>query len=321
MRRREFITSLASTAVLRPLAARAQQPKLPTIGWLSNASHEGNLINDGILKELQRLGWLEGRTASYERRFSAGDPTRMPALAAALAARKVDVIIASSREAARAAQEATATIPIVALADDMQGSGLVQSFAHPGRNTTGVSIFTSELEAKRLALLVEMIPTARRIAVLLQSKAVPSVPQIVAAARELGVDLVFFETRSRDEIGAAIDTTATAAIDGVIVLTSSILYVAHGEVLERLAATRLPAIYPWPEYASEGALMGYGPRQALISELIARLVDRVLRGAPVADLPVMQPTKFELIINLKTAKALGLAVPASLLARADELIE
>lgn len=321
MRRREFVLLLGAATLVAPADTHAQASRKPVVGWLVAGRSGGSPITDAVVAELSRLGWIDGQTVTYTWRIAESDPARIPALAAELVARKVDLIIAPSPPAAQAAQRATATIPIIALADDMQGSGFVRSLAHPGGNMTGVSILASELDAKRLALLVEMVPTARRVAALADSKDGPSLPQLSTVARELSLDLRIYEARSADEIGPALDAIAAASVDAVNVLASVILHNARDIVMARIAAARLPAIYQWPEYTADGALMAYGPRQTLISRQMAKLVDRVLRGAPVAELPVEQPAAFELVINARTGKALGLVAPPALLARADEVIE
>ena len=327
MKRRKFIALITGATVFAPLSGFAQEAgqkqsgtaKLPAIGFLSNGAGEASTpLIAGLFAELQRLGWVNGRSAIYEPRFSAGDPSRFPGFATDLVDRKVNVIFAGGLAAAKAAQIATATIPIVALVDDLEEAGLVASIARPQSNITGVSIFGSELDAKRLELLLEMVPAARRMVALAQSKMRPSV---AANAHKFGIELVLIEAPSQDKLDSALDAVAAARVDAVNVLASAILYNGRRAIIDRMAASRLPAIYEWPEYAAEGALMGYGPTQALISRLEAELIDRVLKGVPPAELPVLRPTKFELAINLKTAKALGLTVPPSLLARADELIE
>jgi putative ABC transport system substrate-binding protein len=327
MRRREFIVLACGATVTWPLSVRAQQSgtvTLPKIGFLSNSSGVSalNPLIAGVFTELRRLDWVDGRNVIYEPRFSAGDPERLPSLVSDLVDRKVDIIVAAGGAVtARAAQRVTATIPIVALADDLEGEGLVASLAHPGSNTTGVSIFAAELNTKRVELLAEMVPAARRMAALAESKSDPSLARVAAAARERHMDLVVFEAQGLDRLADALAAVSTAGIDAVNVLASSILYNGRRAVMDRMTASRLPAIYQWPEYAAEGGLIGYGPTQALISRLVAEQVDRVLRGARPAELPVVRPTTFVLAINLKTATALGLTVPPSLLARADEVIE
>jgi len=327
-----------------PVASRAQQSgilTLPKIGFLLAGSLDHCLpacaawrpsntggvsapspLAAGIFNELHQLEWVDGRNAIYEPRFSAGDFKRLPSLAADLVGRKVHIIVATGgATTVRAAQEATSTLPIVGLADDMVGSGLVASLAQPGGNTTGVSILASELNAKRVELLAEMVPSARRIAALAQSKSDPSLPRVAAAAHERNMELVVFEAQGLDRISDALAAVSTAGIDAINVLASAILYNGRHAVLDQIAELRLPAIYQWPEYAAEGGLMGYGPTQASIARLVAEQVDRVLRGARPTQLPVVQPTAFTLAINLKTAKALGLTAPASLIARAAEVIE
>jgi putative tryptophan/tyrosine transport system substrate-binding protein len=321
MRRRDLLLLIAATGCGVVRAVAAQPRRKPIIGWLSINPLEGNLITDAILAELEHLGWVDGRSAELDYRIAGAQLTGLPALADALVERKVDIIIAPSPLTAQAAQRATATIPIIGLADDMQGSRLVGSLAHPGGNITGVSIFAAELDAKRLALLIEMVPTARRVAALVDSRSAPSVPQVDAAARALGRELVLIEARNRDEIDAALDAIAAASVDAVNVVGSSILHAAHQTIIDRMAAAKLPAIYQWPEYAQKGALAAYGPRQALIGKLVAEQVDRVLRGEAPEALPIVQPTTFEFAINLKAAKALGLSFSPTLLARADEVIE
>jgi putative tryptophan/tyrosine transport system substrate-binding protein len=325
MRRREFI-ALVGSAVACPRAARAQQSgtvPLPRIGFLGNSSEaSANPLIVGIFTELRRLGWVDGRNAIYELRFSAGDPERIPTMATDLVARNVHIIVAMGGiVTVRAAQRVTATIPIVGLASDLEGEGIASLAPRPGSNTTGVSIFAAELNAKRLELLAEMVPTARRIAALTQSKSDLSLARVTAAARERHIDLVVFEAQGLDRLADALAAVSTAGVDAVNVLAASVLYQGRRTIMDHMAASRLPAIYEWPEYAAEGGLMGYGPTQASIGRLVAEQVDRVLRGVRPAELPVVRPTTFTLAINLKAAKALGLTVTPLLLARADELVE
>jgi putative ABC transport system substrate-binding protein len=329
MKRRDLIALVTGAAVFAPLSGFAQETgrkqsgtaKLAGIGFLSNSAGEHDLspLMAGVLTELQRLGWVNGRSAIYEPRFSAGDPARWLGFVTDLVDRKVDVIFAGSHVAAKAAQSATATIPIVALSNDMEEAGLVTSIARTGSNITGVSIFGSELDEKRLELLMEMVPAARRA--LAGSETRPSVAQVTASAHRLGIELVLIEAPSLDKLDSALDAVATARVDAVNVLASSILHNGRRAIIDRMVVSRLPAIYQWPENAAEGALMGYGPTQAVIARQLAEMIDRVLKGVSPAELPVLRPTKFELAINLKTAKALGLTVPPSLIARADEVIE
>jgi ABC-type uncharacterized transport system substrate-binding protein len=323
MKRRAFIGMVTGAAVLAPVSGFAQETgrrqsgtaKVPGIGVLSNSAgeHDLNPLIAGVFTQLQRLGWVNGQSAIYEPRFAAGDPDLWPVFVTDLVDRKVNVIVATGHAAARVAQIATATIPIVALAaEDMEEAGLVASIARPGSNITGVSIFGSELDEKRLELLSEMVPAARRMAALAESNTKPSLAQVAAIAHRRGIKLVLIEAPSLDKLNSALDAVATARVDAVNVLASSILYNGRRAIIDRMAASRLPAIYEWPEFAAEGALMGYGPTQALISRLVAEQIDRALKGVPPAELPVLRPTKFELAINVKTAKALGLTAPPSL---------
>jgi putative ABC transport system substrate-binding protein len=322
MKRRQLITLLGAVAATRPETVLAQQTQaghLPIIGSLLFSP--GNPAKVALDAELERLGWVEGKTAIYDVRVVPPDLSGLQTLANELASRPVTLIITGA-PGITAAQRATRTIPIIGIADDMKANGFVSNIARPGGNTTGVSIFAPELDVKRLALLTELVPTARRIAVLTESKAGPSMARLDAAARELRIELVVAEARNGDEIGPALDSIVVSRVEAVNVLAAGVFNTGRKGIVARMNAERLPAIYQWPEYPhEEGALIGYGPRQALIGQLLAGQVDRVLRGALPGDLPIVQPTKFELVINLKSAKALGLTVPPSLLLRADEVID
>ena len=219
------------------------------------------------------------------------------------------------------AEAATSTIPIVGLADDMVGSAFAASMARPGGNITGVGILAGELDAKRLALLHELVPHARRIGVLADLTTVPTVPQVEKTARDLGIDLVTRPAKNREEIGRALGAMIAARVAAVNVLGSPVLALHHRFIIDRVRQARLPAIYQWPEDAWDGGLVSYGPRRTLVNRQMARFVDKILKGAKPADLPVEQPTTFELVINLTTAQALGLTIPPSVLGRADQVIE
>jgi ABC-type uncharacterized transport system substrate-binding protein len=223
--------------------------------------------------------------------------------------------------AIRAAQQATRAIPIVGMADDIVGSRLAASMARPGANTTGVSILASELDVKRLELLHEFVPKVRRIGVLVDPTTVSTRPQLEKAALMLGIETVMFQAQNRNEIARALDAMPAARIGAVNILASPILDPARRLLIERLNRARLPAIYQWPEAADDDGFLAYGPRLSLAYRHVAGLVNKILRGAQPADLPIEQPTTFELVINLKTAKALGLTIPPSLLARADQVID
>jgi len=322
MRRRPFIALFGAAAASRPGTALAQQTQAghpPIIGWL--LVQRPNPIFHEIIAELARLGWVEGKTVTYDVRVATADMSDLHALAAELVNRPVTLILAEPTSIA-AAQRATRTIPIIGLANDMKASGFVSNIARPGGNTTGISIFGSELDVKRLELLAELVPTARRIAVLTESKTGPSMARLDAAARELRIELVVVEARNEDEIDPALDSIVVSGVEAVNVLVSAVFHRGRKGIIARMEAARLPAIYQGPDYPrEEGALIAYGPRRVLMAQLVAGQADRVLRGALPGDLPILQPTKFELAINLKTAKTLGLTVPPSLLTRADEVIE
>jgi putative ABC transport system substrate-binding protein len=313
---------LAFSLFAAPLAAEAPQGRVPVIGVIRNGSKP---INDVFAsrfgQDMQALGWEDGRNIRYVFMWADGRDDRFPALAADLVARPVDVIIVAGDPAIRAAQRATSTIPIVGLADDMIGSAFAASMARPGGNITGVSILAGELDAKRLALLHELVPHARRIGVLADPTTVHTVPQVEKAARDLGIDLVTRHAKNREEIGRALDAMIAARVAAVTVLASPVLDRLRGLIIDRVRQARLPAIYQWPETARDGGLVAYGPRRTAANQQMARFVDKILKGAKSADLPVEQPTTFELAINLKTAQALNLTIPPSVLGRADQVIE
>jgi len=277
-----------------------------------------NLNLPGYLSE---LGWLEGRNVRLDFRWSYGPNEVLRRLAAELAELPADVIFATGDQAVITAQHATTTIPIVAVTDDMVGSRLVGSMARPGGNTTGISILASELDVKRLQLLNELVPEAKRIGVLADPTTIATGPQLAAAARTLDVQLVTAQAPNSDAVDGALGELTTAEVSAVNVLASPILDDARDLILKRLNASRVPAIFQWPESAEAGGFAGYGPRLTLVIYSAMELVDKVLRGGRPSEIPVRQPNLFELAINLKTAKVLGLTVSGSVLARADKVIE
>jgi putative tryptophan/tyrosine transport system substrate-binding protein len=322
MRRREFITLLGSAAVAWPLAARAQQGRLPAIGVLRpNRKDVLETFAEPFGRYMKAIGWEEGRNIRFRFVWTESRNELATALAGELVALNVDLIIAFGDQAIRAAQRATGTIPIVGMADDMVGSGLAASMARPGGNTTGVSILASELDVKRLEVLHEFVPQARRIAVLSDSTTISTRAQLTRGARDLDVELVWFEAGNPEELTRALDALAAVGVDAVNVLASPLLNVSRLLIIERMRSIRLPAIYQWPESAEDGGLLAYGPRNLLCYRHVVSLVDKVLRGAKAADLPIEQPSKFELAVNLKTASALGMTISPTLLLRADEVIE
>jgi len=236
-------------------------------------------------------------------------------------ARKVDSIVTFGPVGARAALQATTAIPIVAMTDDLAGGGLVKSMARPGGNLTGVSILATELDAKRLEILREAAPSVRRVGVLYDPELVRSMSSIKAAAPKLGIEIAFASGKTEAEIAEAIRTLIREKVGAVNVLASANLNAFRAYQIAEFARARLPAIYEWPETAEQGGLLGYGPRNTAVYRQVAGLVDKILRGAKPADLPVEQPTKFELVVNLKTAKAIGLTIPQTVMLRADKVIQ
>jgi putative tryptophan/tyrosine transport system substrate-binding protein len=322
MRRREFITLLGGTAAAWPVRARAQQGPIPVIGVLRpNRQHVVETFAEPFRRYMKAIGWEEGRNIRFLFVWTEGRSERAQVLAGELVAQNVDLIITFGDPAIRAVQRATQAISIVAMTDDMVGSGLVASLARPGGNTTGVSILASELDVKRLEILHEFIPQARRIAMLIDTTTISTRAQLASAARDLGVELIPFEAQSPDEISRRLDDIAAAKVDSVNVLASPLLNLARLQIIDRMRVYHLPAIYQWPESAEDGALLANGPRQVLCYRHLVSLVDKVLRGAKPADLPIEQPSKFELVVNLKTASALDMTISPTLLLRADEVIE
>jgi putative tryptophan/tyrosine transport system substrate-binding protein len=323
MMRRKFITFLGGAAVAWPLAVSAQQGRIPVVGVLRvNPKGVSEVFAEPFRRYMHALGWVEERNVRYDFVWADMRIERMPALASELVARNVDLIVTFGDPAIRAVQQATSKIPIVGMADDLVGSGLAASMARPGGNTTGVSILASELDVKRLEVLREFVPQARQIAILADPTTNSTRPQLEKAARDLGVQLSLFEAKDPEQIARALDAVARAGVDAVNVLASPILYYGgRASIIDRLRQARLPAIYQFPEAAEEGGLLAYGPRLLLCYRHVVSLVDKVLRGARPADLPIEQPSKYELVVNLKTASAIGMTIPPTLLLRADEVIE
>jgi putative tryptophan/tyrosine transport system substrate-binding protein len=322
MKRRKFMGLLIGAPLAGSSIVRAQSPRLPTIGMLNSSRMMGEYFMGSFRRDMRALGWEQGRNFQVMQRWPVGGSEEMPELARELVAHGVSVIFAGAGALAiRAAQNATASLPIVGMTDDMVGSGLVASFARPGANTTGISILASELDVKRLGLLHELVPGARRIGVLADPTTSSTRHQLETTAQDLSIDLVHRTAANSDEILAALEEMAALHTEGINVLASASLNSARRLIIERLAALAIPAVYQWPESAEEGGLMGYGPRITLCYRHIAVLIDKILRGSKPADLPIEQPSVFTLAINLKTAKVLDLPVPPSLLLRADELIE
>ena len=324
MRRRAFITLLGGAAAW-PLAAHAQQPaKLPTIGYLGTAAASAWAPwTAAFVQRLHELGWIDGRTVAIQYRWADGRAERSAQMAAELAQLKVDVIVTGGN-AALAAKQASSVIPIVfALVDDPVGMGLVASLARPGGNVTGLSFQATDVAGKRVELLREVVPRLRRLAIMANVEypaAALEMSQVQTAARTLGVDPTNFEIRRGDDIAPAFEALR-GRVDALYVVGDA-LVITHRVRINTLALiARLPTIYFVREYVESGGLMSYGPNFPDLFRRAADMVDKILRGAKPGDLPVEQPTKFDLVINLTTAKALGLEVPPTLLARADEVIE
>src|SRR5262245_8689153 len=326
MRRRDFITLLGSATVGWPLAARAQQPgKLPTIGLLvaGTPSSHGPWVAS-FVQRLRELGWIEGRTIAIEYRWAEGRNERFAEIAAEFVRRKVDVIVTSATAAVVAAMQATSVIPIVfAATGDPVGTGLVASLARPGGNATGLSIQQTDLAAKRLELLREVVPRLRRLAILANvggPSVVLDMREVEAAARTLGLEVITAEIQRGEDIVPAFEALNGRA-DALYVCIDPLVGTHRIRINTLALAARLPTMHGSREFVEAAGLMSYGANIPDLFRRAAGHVDKVLRGTKPADIPVEQPTKFDLAINLTTAKALGLEVPPTLLARADEVIE
>jgi putative ABC transport system substrate-binding protein len=323
MRRREFI-ALLSAIVAAPFAAMAQEPgRTYRLGGVSGSPRNAPPVV-AMVDELRRLGFIDGQNFTIDWRSYGPRADLIPEFVAELVKAHVDVIYAAGVTATRAAQQATKTIPILAITDDMVESGLVNSLAKPGGNTTGVSILSPELDGKRQEILIEAVPGLRRMAVLADSNVTPvaRLNELQEGAHARNIELSIHRVTSGDEIAAAIDMAKSSGATALNVVSSPLLYANRQIVMQRVAMLRLPAIYEWAEMAEEGGFVAYGPRLVQIfRELVARQLAQLLRGVKPADIPIEQPTKFELVINLKTATALGITVPATLVARADKVIE
>jgi len=324
MRRRDFIAIIGNAAVGWPLAASAQEAgRTYRLGAVTGSPRDAPFAV-AMFDELRRLGFIEGQNLTIDWRSYGPRVDLIPELVAELVKAHVDVIYAAGVAATRAAQQATKTIPILAITDDMVRSGLVNSMARPDGNTTGVSILAAELDGKRQEILIQAVPRLRRMAAIADSSATGSsqLQELQDAARARGVELSIHLIASAEEITEGIDAAKASGAEALNILSSPFLYANRQIVMQRVGALRMPAIYQFPEEAEEGGLVAYGPRLVQIfRELLARQIVKLLRGAKPADLPIEQPTKFELAINLKTAKALGLEVPLHLLQLADEVIE
>jgi putative tryptophan/tyrosine transport system substrate-binding protein len=324
MQRRYFITLIGGVATW-PLAARARQgAKQPTIGFLGTTTpSDWSQLVAAFVRRLGELGWIEGRTIAVEYRWAEGRDERFTEIAAEFVRLKVDVIVTSGT-ALLAAKRATSVIPIVfAVANDPVGSGFVASLARPGGNITGLSLQSTDLAGKRLELLREVVPGLRRLAIMADtgnSGAVLEMAAVQTAARALDLEVATLEIRRAEDIAPAFETLK-GRVNALYIETDALIFTHRIRINTLALAARLPTMHGVRAYVEAGGLMSYGPNYPDLFRRAADYVDKILRGAKPGDIPVEQPTKFDLVVNLTTAKALGLTVPPSLLARADEVIE
>jgi putative tryptophan/tyrosine transport system substrate-binding protein len=327
MRRRALVTLAIGIALLRPAAIRAQQSgKLYRIGYFSAGERKPTpQLEEAFVGALRKLGWIEGTNVVFEYRYADNHLDRLPELAAQLAALTPDVIVAAGTLAPLAVKRVSATIPIVLTsAGDPLGSGLVSSLAHPGGNITGLSLMAADLGGKRLEILREVLPSISKVAVL-WNVANPYAAKVFAetehAARTLQITIQSVEIRKPEDFDAAFDSVKVGHPEGLISIEDPLTFDHRTEIVEFAAKNNLPAVHGLREFAEIGGLVAYGANIPDLSRRAASYVDKILRGAKPADLPVEQPTKFEFIVNLRAAKALHLTISPELLARADEVIE
>jgi putative tryptophan/tyrosine transport system substrate-binding protein len=322
--RRELLAALGGAAAW-PLAARAQQAPTPLVGYLSVRSNDNYLV-EALRRGLREIGYVEGQNVAIEYRWAMGQYDRMPEMASELARRPLAVLVTAGGEpAALAAKAATSTIPIVfAIGGDPVKVGLVASYNRPGGNATGTSILTPTMESKRVGLLHELVPQATSIAVLLNPNFPPVEDQerdVREAGRALGINLQVLRAGSDREIEAAFETVSKHRIAAVLIGSDPFFDSRRDQLVALAAREKVPTLYHFREFAAAGGLVSYGIDISDSHRQMGIYVGRILKGEKPTDLPVLQPTKFELVINLKTAKALGLEIPTTLLARADEVIE
>ncbi len=324
MRRRDFMAMLAGAAAY-PLLAGAQQKAMPVIGYLGTTSLGPSAPSVAALRQgLGETGYVEGQNLVIEYRWAEGRYDRLPALAAELVGRKVDLIVAGGGPSALAAKSATSTIPIVFSGGDPVGDGLVANLARPGGNVTGFSLLVGDLMPKRLELVSELVPQARVIALLVNPNNT-NVERMMLdgqeAASARGVQLHILKAGTESEIDAAFATLVQRQTGALVVASDAFLNSRREQLVALASRHAVPAIYEWREFAAAGGLISYGPSLTTVNRQVGIYAGKILKGAKPAELPVQQPTKFELVVDPKTAKALGLTVPQSLLARADEVIE
>ena len=327
MNRRVFMSALTAGLLATPLAVEGQQPsKVPTIGYLASGNREIIAANvEALRRGLRELGYVEGRTVALADRYSEGRAERLPELVWELRGLKVDVIVTTNDAVTAAVKRETPTTPIVmANSNDPVGTGFVASLARPGGNITGLSNFSSELSGKRLELLRESVPRLSRVALLWDPDirgALRDYQETQAAARSHQVELQSIEVFRSEDLDGAFSAMTNQHAQAFILSPNPVGFNNQGQIVGFARKNRLPSMYPQSEYVRAGGLMSYGPSLVDLHRRAAIYVDRILKGAKPGDLPVEQPTKFELVINLKTAKVLGLTIPPSLLGRADEIIQ
>jgi putative ABC transport system substrate-binding protein len=324
MRRREFITLIGGAAATLPLAARAQNAdKRPTIGFLGADAAGWQPWTDAFVTRLRELGWIGGRTIAIEYRWSEGRPERVAEIAAEFVRLKVDVIVTYGGAVATV-KHATTVIPIVfAIAGDPVGSGFVESLARPGGNITGMSLQQHDIASKRIELLRDVLPNLRRLAILFNAGYPASMleaGEVQTAAHTLGLEVASHEIRRAEDIAPVFETLRSQA-DALYVVDDTLIIANRTSIITLALGARLPTIFGNRDYVQAGALMSYGPNYPALFRRAADFVDKILRGTKPADIPVEQPTVFGLAVNLTTAKALGLTIPASFLSLADELVE
>lgn len=317
---------LALAAAAAPLTGEAQPIRVPRIGWLVYGgafSETSRALEGDVLRGLRDLGYVDGRTVAIEYRYAEGRPERLPALATELVRLNVDLLVGLGGDVAVLLKNATTSIPIVvATSTDPVRSQLAASLARPGGNLTGVTFLFDELAGKRVELLRELMPRAARLGVLWDpTHRDNDFPEMQGAARRLGLQLHSLEIRRPEELDAALRSAAQERVDALIVVPSRLTAFLARRITEGAAPHRIPVISGWREFAQAGALLTYGPNRVESARRMASYVDRVLRGARPADLPIEQPTQFELVINLRTADALGLTIPESVRLRADDTIQ
>jgi putative ABC transport system substrate-binding protein len=329
MRRREFIKAITSSAAAAawPLEARTQQrSNVPRVGYLFSFTRaEGEHLWEACRQGLRDLGYVEGQNIILEPRLAEGHNERLATLAAELVQLKVDVIVAAATPASRAAKAATSTIPIVFVAvGDPVKAGLVATLAQPGGNVTGLSLLTSDLSGKRLSLLMETVRRVSRVAILMNPDNPISavfLEETKLAARQLRTELQPFNARNPEEIAQAFAIAAGQPVDAVIVFDDPVLWSYRAQIVALADARKIPAVYGYRDFVDQGGLMSYGPDRPDQYRRTAIYIDKILKGVKPSELPIEQPTKFELIVNRKTAKSLGIDLPASVIVGANEVIE